>query len=86
MRFSLNYWAFVFPNAGLTIALIQIANVLASPAIKAVTSAMTVILVVVWLVVAFLHIKAVLRGEVLWPGLDEDLEDMEGHPQEDGEA
>ncbi|KAF2648806.1 C4-dicarboxylate transporter/malic acid transport protein-like protein [Lophiostoma macrostomum CBS 122681] len=87
MSFSLNWWAFVFPNAGLTIALIQIANVLASPAIKAVTSAMTAILVILWLVVTFMHIKAVLKGEVLWPGMDEDLEDAEGHPQEeDGEA
>jgi len=79
MHFTLNYWAFVFPNVGLTIATIQIGTVLNSNGIKAVGSAMTVILVAVWLVVAVLTIKGVWTRQVLWPGMDEDEEDVEGN-------
>ena len=79
--FTLNWWALIFPNAGLTIALIQIGNVLSSNGIKAVTSAMTILLCVVWLWVAALNIKAVWRGQVLWPHKDEDMDDIPEHEQ-----
>ncbi len=59
MSFNLTWWAFIFPNAGLTLALIQIGKVLDSPGINAVTSAMTILLVIAWLIVAILHLKAV---------------------------
>ena len=68
MSFSLTWWAFIFPNAGLTLALIQIGKVLNSPGINGVTSAMTILLVIAWLIVAFLHIKAVRTRQILWPG------------------
>lgn len=77
MHFTLNWWAFIFPKVGLTIALIQIANVLKSDAIKAVCSAMTVILVLLWIFVAIMHVRAVFRGDILWPGMDEDAENLE---------
>lgn len=48
MSFTLNWWAFIFPNAGLTLALIQMGNVLNSTGIKAVSSAITILLVVAW--------------------------------------
>ena len=78
-RFTLNWWALIFPNAGLTIALISIGNVLASNAIKAVGSAMTILLCIIWLWVAALNVRAVWRGKILWPHMDEDMEYMEGH-------
>lgn len=80
-QFSLNWWAIIFPNAGLTIALIHIANVLDSPAIKAVCSAMTILLCCAWLWVSILHVKAVWQGHILWPHRDEDMEEVEGHEQ-----
>ena len=55
MKFTLTWWAFVFPNAGLTLSLIQIGSVLESPGINGVTSAMTIMLVTAWLGVAFSH-------------------------------
>lgn len=76
MHFTLNYWSAIFPNAGLTIALIQIANVLDSDGIRGVCSAMTIILVAAWLLIAALHIRAVWKGMILWPGKDEDMEDV----------
>lgn len=72
MSFTLNWWAFIFPNAGLTLATIQIANALNSDGIRGVCSALTVMLVIMWLLVASLCIKALWTGELLWPGKDED--------------
>jgi len=89
MHWTLNHWAFIFPNAGLTIAAIQIGNALKSNGIKAVASAATILLVAGWLVVAFGNIRAVWIGQVLWPGMDEDEEDIEGHEHDEvseGEA
>lgn len=77
MSFTLNWWAFIFPNAGLTLAAIQTAKALDSDGIRGVCSALTVMLVVMWLLVAVLCIKAVWKGEMLWPGKDED-KTMEG--------
>ena len=71
-RFTLNWWAFVFPNAGLTLAVIQIGNALESDSLKNLTSAMTILLVLLWIVVAVFHIRAVWRRDILWTGKDED--------------
>ena len=72
MSFTLNWWAFVFPNAGFTLAAIQVGSALRSPGINGVCSAFTISLVVMWLVTAAGHIRAVYRGEIMWPGKDED--------------
>jgi C4-dicarboxylate transporter/malic acid transport protein len=72
MSFSLNWWAFIFPNAGLTLATIQAGKVLHSEAINGVASALTILLVIMWLVTAVFCIRAVYLGQVLWPGKDED--------------
>ena len=72
MSFSLNWWAFIFPNAGLTLATIQAGKVLNSEALNGIASALTILLVVMWVVTAFFCVRAVYRGEVLWPGKDED--------------
>ncbi|KAI0023649.1 C4-dicarboxylate transporter/malic acid transport protein-like protein [Xylariomycetidae sp. FL0641] len=79
MHFTLNWWAFIFPNAGLTIGAIKIANAIDSGGIKGVTSAVTVILVAVWIFVAVMNVRAVWKRQILWPGRDEDMEDLEGH-------
>jgi C4-dicarboxylate transporter/malic acid transport protein len=81
-HFTLNYWGFIFPNAGLVIALIQIANALESSGIKGVCSGATIILVILWFFVAILNVRAVLRAQILWPGRDEDMEDVSGHGHE----
>jgi hypothetical protein len=68
-----------FPNAGLTIAAIYIGNALDSTGIKAVTSAMTIVVVALWLFTAIANIRAVYLKQVLWPGEDEDMEDIGGY-------
>jgi tellurite resistance protein TehA-like permease len=72
MKFSLNWWAFIFPNAGLTLATIQAGKVLNSKAINGIASALTILLVIMWLVTAVFCIRALYRGEIMWPGTDED--------------
>lgn len=81
MHFTLQWWAFVFPNAGLTLAAIQIGNVMESDGIKGVTSGMTILLVVMWFFVASMNIKAVWKREVLWPGTDMGINDAGGNEQ-----
>lgn len=72
MSFTLNWWAFVFPNAGLTLAAIQVGKVFDSRAIDGICSALTIMLVVMWLITAGAHIRAVWLGRIMWPGKDED--------------
>ncbi|KAF1996481.1 hypothetical protein P154DRAFT_525599 [Amniculicola lignicola CBS 123094] len=72
MSFTLNWWAFVFPNAGLTLAIIQAGSALRSPAVNCIASVLTVLLVGFWFLVAGFHGRALWRGEILWPGKDED--------------
>lgn len=72
MRFHLTWWSFVFPNVGFTIATIDIGEALESAGIKWVTSAMTIMLFVMWLFVGTMHIRAVWLRQILWEGNDED--------------
>lgn len=72
MEFSLSWWAFIFPNGGFTLATIQIGEALDSRSIKLVSSVMTVLLVIAWLVISVLCVKAFLRKKVMWPGRDDD--------------
>ena len=74
MKFTLNWWAFVFPNAGMTLALIQIGKALKNDAIDAVTCAMAAILVLLWIFVAISHILAIGQKRILWDGMDEDAD------------
>ena len=65
----------MFPNAGMVLATINLGNVLQSDGVKAVASAMTVLLVVAWFGVAIANVLAVVQGKILWPGRDEDAPD-----------
>ncbi|KIX03080.1 uncharacterized protein Z518_06630 [Rhinocladiella mackenziei CBS 650.93] len=71
-QFRLNWWAFVFPNVGFTLATINIGKSLRSEAIKWIGSVMTIGLVVVYFFVLFNHARAVWRKDVLYYGKDED--------------
>jgi tellurite resistance protein TehA-like permease len=72
MSFSHNWWAFIFPNAGLTLATIQAGKALDSKVISGVASGLTIFLVIMWLFTAVCCIRAVYLGQVMWPGKDED--------------
>ncbi len=72
MSFHLVWWSFVFPNVGFTICTIDIGKALNSEGILWLGTVMTVILVITWLSVGFMHARAVVRKDILWPGKDED--------------
>lgn len=87
MRFTLSWWAFIFPNAGLTLGMAQIGHAIDSAIIRdAFVPIVTAILIVMWLLVAIMNIRAVWRGDVLWPGKDEDMEDLLDEGNEGGET
>lgn len=73
LTFHLNWWAFIFPNIGFTIATIDIGEVLQSEGIQWVGSAMSVILVATYLFVGSNHVRALVNRDILWPGKDEDV-------------
>ena len=70
LRFSLSWWAFVFPNVGFAVATIEIGQEFGSQAVLWVSSAMTIALVVTWFVVLVAHVRAFLAKEIMWPGQD----------------
>ncbi|ORY10491.1 voltage-dependent anion channel-domain-containing protein [Clohesyomyces aquaticus] len=53
MTFTLNWWAFVFPNAGLTLAAIQARKALNTQGINSCCSTLTLMLVALWFITAF---------------------------------
>jgi C4-dicarboxylate transporter/malic acid transport protein len=73
LGFHLNWWAFIFPNVGFTIATIDIGEMLQSEGIQWVGSVMSVVLVAMYLFVGANHIRAVASKQILWPGKDEDV-------------
>lgn len=73
MGFTLSWWAIVFPNVGFTIATGYIGEEFQSSGIEWVASAMAIVLFAAWLMDIGLHFKAVLTGQIMWPGKDEDV-------------
>ncbi|KAI1272466.1 voltage-dependent anion channel [Xylaria sp. FL0933] len=72
ISFHLNWYSYIFPNVGFTIAVISVGKALESPGVIAVGSAMTVLLVIGWLVIVYNHVRAVWNGRILADGRDED--------------
>jgi tellurite resistance protein TehA-like permease len=72
LRYSMTWWAFVFPNVGFTLATARIGEQLESPGIRWVSTVMTIFLVGLWFMVLYAQVSAVIRRKILWPGRDED--------------
>lgn len=90
ITFHLNWWAFVFPNVGFTLATIKIGRVFGNEAIGWLGSVMTVGVVTTYLFVMGMCVRAVIRRDVLSEGKDEDTYFGEEKPKmrrrnEDGE-
>ena len=75
-HFHLGRWATVFPNTGFTLATISIANELGNDAILWFTTGMSIIMLSVYLFVLGSHIRAVITQEIMYPGRDEDVEEV----------
>ena len=81
-HFTLNWWAFIFPNVGLFTALLKIAEVLDLSSVEMICTVATAVLTLLWVFCAVMNVRALIRKEVLWPGQDEDMEDIDGNPEE----
>jgi C4-dicarboxylate transporter/malic acid transport protein len=72
MPFSLSWWALVFPNVGFMLATSMIGKELESAGVLWVASALTIGLVAIWGVSLVACVRAVVRGDIVGPGKDED--------------
>ena len=63
MSFHLSWYAFIFPNVGFAIATADIGMALGSPPVLWVSSAMTIVVTIVWLFVTLNHLMAVYKGK-----------------------
>lgn len=76
MGFALQWWSFIFPNAGLATATIRLGEALDSKAIKLAGTVITVILIPLWFMVIFSHGRAIWDRELLAPGKDVGVDDV----------
>ena len=60
-KFTLNWWALIFPNGGLALATIEIGNVLESVGIKAISCAMIILLVATCFFVVIMNFRAIQK-------------------------
>ena len=72
ISFHLVWWSFVFPNVGFAICTIKIGQAFMSEGILWIGSVMTILLVGIWLFVGVMHLRAIWKRQILWPGKDED--------------
>lgn len=71
----------MFPNVGFAIATITIGKELQSQGILWVGSVATVLLVILYLFIAGMHVRAVVTRQVLFRGQDEDVYEEEARPK-----
>ncbi|KAJ5483090.1 hypothetical protein N7539_006536 [Penicillium diatomitis] len=81
MRFSLSWRSFVFPNIGLIIATISIGRQLQSEVILWVGSVATILMAMLYLFIATMHVRAVIKHQILCKGQDEDMYEREAQPK-----
>lgn len=72
MEFHLIWWAMVFPNIPLALATGLIGERLESEGILWIASVMAILLVAAWIFVFVANMRAVIRGDIMMPGKDED--------------
>ncbi|KAI1259041.1 voltage-dependent anion channel-domain-containing protein [Xylariaceae sp. FL1019] len=73
--FHLGWWAMVFPNTGFILATISIGKEFRNEHVLRFTSALSILLLIMYLFVLSAHIRAVIRQDIMYPGRDEDVED-----------
>ena len=71
----MTWYSFVFPNTGLLTATFAIGGAVDSPAIEWVGSILTIVLIMVWLFVFVMMIRAVWNRQILWPQKQEDRDE-----------
>lgn len=76
MDFAMTWYSFIFPNTALTTATFAVAKALnKNHAINVVGCVLTVGLILTWLFVVFMNLRAVALRQILWPQKQEDREE-----------
>lgn len=73
--FHLGWWASVFPNTGFTLATITVGKALGSNIVSSFAVFMSICLLITYFFVLYHNVRAVLKQEIMGPGLDEDVVD-----------
>ncbi|KAI0153094.1 C4-dicarboxylate transporter/malic acid transporter [Xylariaceae sp. FL1272] len=73
--FHLGWWAMVFPNTGFILATISIGKEFRNEHVLRFTSALSILLLLMYLFVLVSHMRAVFKQDIMYPGRDEDVED-----------
>lgn len=75
MPFAMTFYSYIFPNTALTTATFAIAKALDNRPINILGCVMTVLLIVAWLAVFIMMVRAVIHKDILWPQKQEDREE-----------
>ncbi|QKX54911.1 uncharacterized protein TRUGW13939_02001 [Talaromyces rugulosus] len=75
MVFSMTWFSFVFPNTALITATFAIGKVFLCRPIEILGLAMTVLLIIVYLFVVYMMIRAIVLHHILWPQKGEDKDE-----------
>jgi tellurite resistance protein TehA-like permease len=75
LHFSMTWYSFVFPNTALITATFAIGKAFSCEPIEILGLAMTVLLILTYLFVFYMMIRAVILRQVLWPQKGEDKDE-----------
>lgn len=75
MTFAMSFYSYVFPQTALTTATFAVGRALNNRAIRIVGCAMTILVMILWLIVFVLMIRAVIKKDILWPQKQEDKDE-----------
>ena len=71
----MSWFSFVFPNTALVTATFAVGNAFGSIIIKIIGCVMTCILIIVWMFVFGMMIRAIKLKQILWPQKGEDRDE-----------
>ncbi|KAI9699926.1 MAG: hypothetical protein M1820_006988 [Bogoriella megaspora] len=75
MNFAMTWYSFVFPNTALVTATFAVAKALNNQPIRILGCVMTCLLILTWIFVSGMMIRAVLTKQILWPQKQEDRDE-----------
>ena len=76
MKFDMSWYSFIFPNTALITATFAVGKAFRSRAILIVGCVLTPILILVWLFVFGMMIRAIILEQILWPQRGEDRDEI----------
>lgn len=72
----MTWYSFIFPNTALITATFAVGKAFKSRAIQILGCVLTPILILVWIFVCGMMIRAIILGQILWPQKGEDKDEI----------